>query len=326
MTILGTLTRKITTILGATKTKSLLYSLADGSLRPLPDDAAIASNKTLAQQLQARLQDFWLLTAPDGLWGPKSSRALDAYKRFRKINEPGIGKQTATSLINTQAKDLIPGFKLNGDWASRTILWMVYHDLHISTNGKAGEINIVYFRGLDRSGAWNGNKPFVFNDRRCILKVQDGVPSFAGNWLATCDPGEYFWDKPENPAGCADIKAWQFQSWSVGTHYGSSTQQYPTLVQADDIIVLRGPDRIPDKGSNFGVDQHTVGDGEDYSPGDAIGPWSAGCMVGASAYEHYNEFMPIVQADPREKASPKQYHHWTTVINGNDFLDLFPKG
>ena len=26
------------------------------------------------------------------------------------------------------------------------------------------------------------------------------------------------------------------------------------------------------------------------------------------------------------KASPKQYHHWTTVINGYDFLDLFPKG
>ncbi|MHC5614977.1 MAG: hypothetical protein ACYTXA_29360 [Nostoc sp.] len=52
---------------------------------------------------------------------------------------------------------------------------------------------------------------------------------------------------------------------------------------------------------------------------------SAGCMVGASSNEHYHEFMSLVQADPREKNAPGKYQHWTTVINGNEFLDIFPR-
>ncbi|MEH2027027.1 hypothetical protein [Nostoc sp.] len=35
---------------------------------------AIAANKNLAQQLQSRLQDFWLLNSSDGLWGAKSAQ------------------------------------------------------------------------------------------------------------------------------------------------------------------------------------------------------------------------------------------------------------
>lgn len=304
-------------------THPLLYGIANSSLSALADEKAIAANKALALELQTRLQNFWLLQSIDGNWGPISARALDTYKQLQKINEPGIGKQTAASLINTDPTSFIPGFKLNGDWPSRTVMWMMLHNQHISTSGKQGEINIVYFRGLDRQGRWNGNPPFVWNDRRCVLVIKDGVPSLAGNWLATCDPGEQPWDNPENPEGCADIKAWQFQSWSVGRHITAHTNQL-ALVQAADITVLRGPNRISDTGSDFGVNQHTTNNPEGASPGDLVGPWSAGCMVGASSDEHYNEFMPLVQADPREKAAPKQYKHWTTVINGNDFLGLFP--
>lgn len=308
-------------------TRSLLYNLANGSMTALADDAAIALNKTLALNLQSRLQNFWLLDKPDGLWGAKSARALAAYKRFRRINEPGIGKLTATSLINTNPVDLIPGFRLNGDWASRTVMYMTYYNQFISRNGSTGEINIVYFRGLDRAGQRNTNAPFVFNDRRCVLVVKNEIPSFAGNWLATTEPGRTYWKRPMNPKGCAVLRTGQAQAWVVGAHITQSSYQSPSLVQDDVLTVLRGGNQVQDRGL-FGINQHTVADADqgdpDFTPGDEIGWWSAGCLVGASSREHYEEFMPLVQADPREKATPGKYKHWTSVINGSEFLDLFP--
>ncbi len=298
---------------------SLLYGLANGSISPLKDDDEIALNKTVALQLQSRLQDFWLLKSPDGLWGPKSARALTIYKQFQNITEPGIGPHTTASLLNTDPTSLIPGYKLNGDWPSRTVMWMTLHGHHISTNGNQGEINITYFRGLDRNGHWDGNEPFVWNDRRCILVINNQTPTFVGNWLATCDPGEYYWENPMNVKGCADIKAWQYQAWSVGHH-----KDQLALLQTGEITVLRGSNRVADTGDDFYVDQHTTNNPEGGSPGDPVKGWSAGCMVGASSNEHYHEFMPLVQADPREKAAPGKYQHWTTIINGNEFLDVFP--
>lgn len=307
--------------------RSLLYSLANGSMTGLSNNTAIATNKALALNLQARLQNFWLLNQPDGLWGAKSARALAAYKRFQKIDEPGIGKITATSLINTNPVDLIPGFKLNGDWASRTVMWMTYNKQFISRNGNTGEINIVYFRGLDQTGQRNGNAPFVFNDRRCVLVIKNGVPSFAGNWLATAEPGQDSWNNPPNPEGCAVLKTGQYQAWIVDAHITQHSHQYPALVQEGVLTVLRGDNQVLDIGASFGINQHTVADADqgdpDFTPGDEIGWWSAGCLVGASSREHYEEFMPLVQADPREKANPGTYKHWTSVINGSEFLDLF---
>ncbi len=66
----------------------------------------------------------------------------------------------------------------------------------------------------------------------------DKVPTFAGNWLGTCDPGEYYWENPMNKEGCADIKAWQYQAWSVGHHHGSTGDQL-ALVQTGDITVIQ---------------------------------------------------------------------------------------
>ena len=298
-----------------------LYGIASGKLPSFVDDKAIAANKEAALEFQNRLSHFWLLSDPDGKWGPLSARALSVYKSFRGISEPGLGKATAASLINTDPKSLIRGYSLDGSWASRTLMWYVYHNFYFSTN--PGEINICYFRGLSRNGSWNDNEPFVFNDRRVVWRVRQAgdalVAEFLGNWLATCDPGEYYWENPMNDKGCADIKAWQYQAWSVGDHNGQNA-----LIQRGNITVLRGPDRVPDTGNNFYVDQHTVGKGQDFNFGDAVGRWSAGCMVGASRREHDEEFMRIVQSDPREKANPRVYQHWTAVINGNDFLGMFP--
>ncbi len=310
-----------TLLIAEIMSSSYLYGIASGKLQPFVDDQAIASNQSAALEFQTRLSNFWLLDDPDGKWGPISARSLSVFKSFRGIIESGLGKATATALINTDPASLIRGYTLDGSWASKALMWYVYHNFYINT--QPGEINICYFRGLNRDGSWNGNEPFVFNDRRVVWRVrQKGnalVPEFLGNWLASCDPGEYYWDNPMNEKGCADIKAWQYKAWSVGDHNGQNA-----LVQTGTITVLRGSDRVPDSGDDFAVDQHSVGEGEDYSFGDDIGLWSAGCMVGASRQEHDEEFMPLVQSVPQEKANPRVYQHWTAVINGNDFLSLFP--
>ena len=301
--------------------KNALYAIAQGSL-VYPDDSAIMADTMFAELVQTRLINFWLLDKPDGSWGSKSARALETFKAFKGIKEQGVQKATAQALINTNPHNLIKGWHLTGDWASRTVMWYVLHNFAIATN--PGEVNICYFRGLNRDGTWNGNEPFQFNDRRVVwtvTKTKEGlfVPTFQGNWLATCDPGEYYWDNPMNEKGCADIKAWQYKAWSTGNHKGQDA-----LIQTGTITVLRGSDRIPDTGDDFGVDQHSVGHGQDYSFGEDPGRWSAGCQVGASREEHDNEFMPLVHSDPREKADPGSYRHWTAVINGDDFLSFFP--
>ena len=298
----------------------ILYRVARGELNFL-DDESIAKNKDIAEALQSRLSHFWLLeqNGADGQWGDRSSAALSRFKTFRGgMTETGLGKLTAAELINTEPSSLIRGYKINGDWASRAVMWMSLHNFYLSPNGKNGEINIVYFRGLDKEGNWDGNAQFVWNDRRTVLLIKDGTPSFGGNWLATCDPGEYYWENPMNPKGCADLKAWQFQAWSVGDHHGQHA-----LVQSDSITVYRGEDRVPDTGNDFGVDQHTVRDDLDYNVGENVGRWSAGCQVGANSDEH-TTFMKFVDNDPREASDRTSYKHWTAIVNGNDFLDYFP--
>lgn len=294
-----------------------LYQVASGA-QPAVGLEELQQNPLIATKIQELLINNYLLAAPaDGKWGEKSKQALVNYQTLRDIKESGLGQQTAKSLCQVAPKDILDGFELNGDWASRTLLWMRLHDFHIST--ALGEINIVYFRGLDRKGVWNRNPDFVFNDRRTVLVFESGIPKFKGSWLATCDPGKTYWDNPMNPKGCACIKAGQYKAWVTGHHH-----KQRALVQAGSLTVLRGAKRTPDTGSGFGINQHTVGRGQDFGAGDAILSWSAGCLVGASESEHYDEFMPLVYGDAREKKCPGGYVHYTTVIPGDKFVATFP--
>lgn len=179
----------------------------------------------------------------DGIWRENSSGALSRFKTLGGIYEAGCGKITASELINTDPSSVLRGYTLNGDWASRTLMSLSLHHFYFTDKGNNGEINIVYFRGLDKQGNWNGNASFVWNDRRAVLVIKNGIPAFAGNWLATVDPGQYYWENPMNLKGCADIKAWQFQSWSVGDHKGQHA-----LVQSNNITVYRGEQKVPDTG------------------------------------------------------------------------------
>lgn len=294
-----------------------IYQLATGVLAPLSNsDFRKPVNKDLVQEIQSRLCDYWLLINPDGNWGNRSDKALALFKQFRNIKEPGIGINTARAMINIKSSLLIDNFLLNGNWASRTVMWMSHYGYNIAQN--KGEINICYFFGLNLDGTWNSNEPFVFNDRRVVMQVINGVPTFVGNWLATANPGEYYWDHPMNSEGCASIRSGQYKAWNTGDHKGQDA-----LVQSGIITVLRGPDQVPDTGDSFAIDHHSVEPGGDYSYGDPIGAWSAGCSVGASRDEHDNQFMPLVHNDPREQKDPGTYQHYATYIPGNDFLDMF---
>ena len=53
-----------------------------------------------------------------------------------------------------------------------------------------------------------------------------------------------------------------------------------------------------------------------HHPEDNVGTASAGCLVGRSTEEH-REFMRVVKADPRRRAS-QGYKYVTTIIDGRD--------
>ena len=69
-----------------------------------------------------------------------------------------------------------------------------------------------------------------------------------------------------------------------------------------------------DKGSDFGVNQHTTSKSNGSSP-DSIGRWSAGCLVGRHSSTHYNKFMPVVQNMGRQTFD-------TTIIAGDEFANF----
>jgi hypothetical protein len=71
-------------------------------------------------------------------------------------------------------------------------------------------------------------------------------------------------------------------------------------------------------GYDFGINQHWGGD----SPVDAVGRWSAGCLVGRTRDGH-REFMEIVKDDPDYRRNPN-YVFSTTVIPGDDLVKRFP--
>ena len=304
-----------------------LYDIAKGSF-VYQCDEAIQKDKAIALVLQQRLANFGLLTDPDGAWGPKSAAALERFKKFRSLKEKGLGAITAKELINTAPENLIPGYKLEKNLASRVLMFLVDNNLQVSL--KPGECNIVYLQGVSRDGTINTNRQFCFNDRRLIIKFDSVggiyVPKLSGNWLATCDPGDTYWYSPMNPKGCASILGRKskrqfahFKAWKTGRH----KDQY-ALVQAAEITVLRGENETPDTGDYFGVNQHTVAHGLSYSLEDPIHGYSAGCAVGADRKEHDKEFMTQVDADPREKANKGRYLHVSTFIRGNSLEYAFP--
>lgn len=284
--------------------------------------AQITADEELATDVQKVLVWLKLLDPPvDGKFGPISTEAFKEFQTRMKCAEVGtLDSDTAKKLIETDPSELpSPELKPGNDLAGRIIKYMLDKNYHVFT--KTGEYNIVYVEGMNSDGTVNNDAPNQFNDRRIVIEFVDGIPKIKGIWEATTEPGTYWVNNPMNPKGAARIQFNQFKAWRVGTH----KDQFPALVQVDNITVHRDFDRNGsrtgdklDTGSDFGVNQHHAKD----APRHDIGRWSAGCLVGRSKAEH-DQFMEIIMQDRRYKLS-NQYVFETAIIPCDDLLKKYP--
>ncbi len=185
-----------------------------------------------------------------------------------------------------------------------------------------GKRNIVYVEGMNHDGTLNDDSPNWFNDIRCVFEYRDSKPEMLGVWGATTEPGFFYTENPLNPNGCARIQFGQYHAWQVGYH--GTADPHEALVQCDNVTLCRDLNqdysRIGDRlftGYDFGINQHWGGD----SPVDAVGRWSAGCLVGRTRDGH-REFMRIVKEDADYRRNPN-YVFSTTVIPGDDLVKKF---
>ncbi len=281
---------------------------------------AIAQDSSLAHQVQIQLIGLGLLEPPaDGKFGPISAAALKKFQNLTKTGETEfLGKVTAEALIETKPSELPKTpLKLGNDLPSRIVKYMQSKNYVVFTEPK--EYNIVYVEGMNEDGSLNDDAPNVFNDRRIVIEVVDGVPKIVNHWQATTEPGSHYTFQPMNPEGAARIKFGQYKAWSVGIH-----KDHEALIQVDDITVCRDFNedfkRTGDKEDTglFYVDQHWGYD----APVNDIKNASAGCLVGRRR-EGHREFMAIIKGD-RRYVTNNNYVFYTTVIPGDDLVKAFP--
>jgi len=186
-----------------------------------------------------------------------------------------------------------------------------------------GKRNIVYIEGMNPDGTLNDDSPNWFNDIRCVFEYRGEKPEILGIWEATTEPGYFYTHNPMNANGCARIQFGQYHAWQVGYH--GVADPHEALVQYDNVTVCRDLNqdfsRIGDKlftGYEFGINQHWGGD----SPIDAVGRWSAGCLVGRTRDGH-RTFMKIVKQD-RDYQKNRDYVFSATIIPGDDLIKKFP--
>jgi len=177
------------------------------------------------------------------------------------------------------------------------------------------ELNITYIEGMSTDGTINSDEPNHFNDLRMIIEFKNGIPTIAGRWQATTEPGFHFTDNPMNPNGAARIAFGQYRSWQIGIH--GMSEPHEALVQVSQVPVhrdynrdmIRTGDRI-DNGL-FGINQHH---GYDHPQND-IHTASAGCLVGRTRAGH-SEFMKMIKRDRRYQSNP-HFIFSTTIVAGN---------
>jgi hypothetical protein len=179
---------------------------------------------------------------------------------------------------------------------------------------KVRAMNIVYIEGIDtdlktlnadRLDGWNDVRAIVTDDGEVILSAS-----------ATCETGGHYTYNRMNPKGAFRIAFGQYlEAWQFGKHF-----KQDALVQCGTIKGHRDDNEdgkrtgdIIDIGDYFGVNQHTTGNSADDSPPDAVGRWSAGCLVGRYPKTHYLQFLPMCRAMGLSRFD-------TTIIAGDDFI------
>ena len=173
------------------------------------------------------------------------------------------------------------------------------------------EILPVYIEGLTSDGKANSDTINQFNDIAVLFDLT--ANKILGVWQCTTEAGKDYRIKQLNSAGFALI-AWGYQeSWQIGRHQTSSSNQYPALVQiGGEVKVIRNRDSNGNRltgtqhSGYYGINVHTVADNDSdriLEPNElrtVVGKWSAGCTVFPNAEEFYNEFMPVVMNNKRK--------------------------
>jgi len=282
-------------------------------------------DRELANDIQIRLRDLGLLDPPvDGDFGPVSQLALGHFaKKVGVVLDETITKPLAQALVDNNADTLFP-LTLGNDFASRIVRYMQLKNYWLAR--APGYLNIVYIEGANDDGTLNDDAPNRFNDRRLVIEVRGGKPTFVGNWEATTEPGRKLTLSPQNRKGAARIAFGQYKSWRVGTHKKGTSSAQEALVQVDNVIVHRDLNKdfkrtgdMTDVGSAFGINQHH---GFNMPVGD-IGLASAGCLVGRTKTGHA-EFMAKVKSDLRFTKASNGYKFMSTVIAGDDLNVTVP--
>jgi hypothetical protein len=167
----------------------------------------------------------------------------------------------------------------------------------------------------------------TFNDLRMVIQIDAmGVPKVVGKWVATTEPGTFYTENrmDEKQRGAARIQFGQYKAWRVGTHKPESSNQFPALLQEEEVSVFRDGNEDGFRTGDFldtglfGINQHHAAD----SPRTNIGRYGAGCLVGQMEDEH-NEFMDIIMQDKRYKLN-NDYLFETAIIAGDELNKMFP--
>lgn len=247
------------------------------------------------------------------------------------VNQPAVNKATIfdTVAVNSSA---VPSAECESTHSSereeglvgRLVSYMKARNYQLDK--APGRVNIVYIEGACRDGRPNRDESDIFNDRRILLKYEDGVPQIVGNWLSTTEPGTYYTRNPLQKAGAAMIAFAQHKnSWGVGDHTGPSGRNtHEGLIQRRPVGFHRDSNRDGLRNSNEPVQTGSPGLNQHQGAGSSrqIGRNSAGCPVGWNPEGHI-EFMSIVKSDPRY-VNNRNYLFTTTFINGDELAEEQP--
>lgn len=194
-----------------------------------------------------------------------------------------------------------------------------------------GETNIIYLRGGDSDGKPTGNRINEWSDTRFVLMFRGGEstpvggsadlrgvanpkgqPYIAGAWKATIKPGLPAIRNPLGKHGAAFIEDGYYSAWRLGMHRGIFGRTERGLVQVAPVKFRRDVNRNGDvtgepvQTGMIGLNQHSGSNSKN------VDETSYACLAGQSSDGHLNQFIPLLENDPRYKLDSR--HMFGTAI------------
>jgi len=182
--------------------------------------------------------------------------------------------------------------------------------------------NIAYIEGANWDGTANADEADKWNDRRILFTVQNGLCKIVMNVGCTTEPGKLATNSTEAAklGGVARIAFGQYTAWQMGFHKGRAN--HPALVQCSPIPVYRDANKDGKRTGDLldyatGINQHGTRPGK--AP-DAVGNWSAGCLVG-QYWPNHLEFIRTLKQDARY-ISDNKFVFTSAIIDGDAFASF----